>query len=110
MNLDDIPKWLDKDGQEEWKRIVETIKELQLEDIIDRVMLEGYCQAYSQWIKAVKWINKYGEIYKTKSGIIKKSPQVDIADRSMSIIQTFNRHYDLAGRKWYNITETISTP
>ena len=71
-NDDDIkiPRWLDKEGKSEWKRVSRELKELNILTNIDTTALGMYCDAYSKYQLATKKINKEGMFieYTNKAG------------------------------------------
>ena len=52
------PKFLTDIGKKIWKKIVPELIEIGLADILDKSMLEGYCEAYSKWMDITQYINE----------------------------------------------------
>lgn len=60
------PKWLDKVGRAEWRRICAELKALNLLTNVDVSSLAIYCDQVSQYVKATKDIQERGMILRSK--------------------------------------------
>lgn len=60
INTDELkpPTWLDTAGKKEFKRVVKNFAVLNISDNLDLSVLATYCDAYSNFQKAAKIINK----------------------------------------------------
>lgn len=76
------PKWLIDDvAEKEWRRIVRELKKIEIVGNLDYSNLGGYCNAYSNYIKATEILKdqKFCISRETRTGdIIVKNPMVDI--------------------------------
>lgn len=76
------PDWLiDEVAEKEWKRIVKELKKINLIGNLDRNNLGGYCNAFSNYVKATNILKEqsYYIDRETRTGIIVvKNPMVDI--------------------------------
>lgn len=52
------PRWLDKEGKSEWKRIVESLKAMGILSRSDRAVLAGLCQNWSLFVRTSKQLNE----------------------------------------------------
>jgi P27 family predicted phage terminase small subunit len=89
------PSWLDKEAKREWRRVVPELSRLGLLTVVDGTALAAYCQAYSKWVEAEKFMQKHGMIFKTPSGYIQQVPQVAIAQKYLLIVRDFCREFGL---------------
>ena len=95
------PAWLSKVAKTEWKRIVPELEELQLLTRCDRAALAAYCESYSSWQAAEKWLRKNGPQYivRDKDGQIKyvaQFPMVAVANKSKSDMRAFLTEFGLS--------------
>jgi len=56
------PKWLTKDGRDEWKRKAESLRDMGLLTVADLALLAQYCEAYERWREAVRNMRKHGMV------------------------------------------------
>ena len=89
----ECPDWLCEEAKEEWNRVAPPLERLGLLTEIDMTALVGYCEAWADYKKAKKFIQKHGEVYpiKTNEGEVKylqQVPQVAIANRAMKLVQS----------------------
>lgn len=87
------PKWLIDDvAKKEWRRIIKELKKINLIGNLDRNNLGGYCNAFSNYIRATD-ILKEQTFYidrETRNGIIVvKNPMVDIQSRYAEEMRKF---------------------
>ena len=74
------PGYLTYQAKKEWKRIVPLLSDVQLLSEMDMSSVAAYCQAYSDWVKAVQEIKKGpGMVYADDKGIPKLNPWVKLS-------------------------------
>jgi len=56
------PKWLDKEAQKEFRRIVKILIEKEIAGNLDLAILSIYCDAYSNYIKLTQAIQESGPV------------------------------------------------
>lgn len=83
------PNHLDPVAKTEWKRISESLYNLQILSDIDRSALAAYCQSYGRWVKAENKVRKDGLVITTSNGNVIQSPYVSIANKAMMIMHKF---------------------
>lgn len=87
------PKWLDKEAQNEWKRVIEEIHaELKT---VDLKALEGYCQSYSKWLACEKVMQKKGYTFETPNGYVQQRPEVSISKQALADMRAFQKELGL---------------
>lgn len=98
------PAFLDDIGKVEWKRIVPELDRLGLITIVDRIALAGYCDAYSKWRKAIKYIQENGLVFEytrvDKDGkdvgkYRQPNPEVVMAHQSAQLILKYCQEFGL---------------
>ena len=76
------PGWLIDDvAEKEWRRIIRELKKIEIVGNLDYVNLGGYCNAYSNYVKATEILKdqEFCISRETRTGkIIVKNPMVDI--------------------------------
>ena len=50
----DMPEYLDKEVRKEWKQAAKVLQDIGLLTELDVVVFSMYCQAYSEWRRAIK--------------------------------------------------------
>lgn len=81
------PAYLDATAKKEYKRITTLLAELPIADL-DLSLVVAYCQTYSNYIQATKYINKHGLVTETERGTKLSSyytVQRDSTDRLISL-------------------------
>jgi P27 family predicted phage terminase small subunit len=91
------PRYLDKAGKKEWRRISKELHPMGLMANVDLTALSAYCSEYSKWIYATTQIQKHGMLIKAQSGFPMQSPYLQIANKAQAEM-----------RKW--LTEFGMTP
>ena len=90
-----MPDWLNDDAKEEWMRLAPTLTRLGLLTAQDTDSFAAYCQAYSRWMEAEKFINENGSIVKTPSGYWQQVPQVSISLQNLRIMMNLSARFGL---------------
>ena len=92
LNIDP-PKYLDRLGKTEWKRIIPLLNKQRRYSPLFQSELAKYCAAFSRWRKAEDRIKADGEIIKSPKNYDMQSPWVAISnkaqDRMASIAAEF---------------------
>lgn len=81
------PEWLDEVAQEEFRRVVDEAKKINLFDNLDLAILAIYADSYSRYKKCVEQINTDGMIIFAEGGKFAPSPYVKLADMLATQIQ-----------------------
>ena len=90
------PAWMNKHAKAEWKRIVPELERLGLLTCIDGGALEGYCQAYGQWVEAEKSLKKNGMTFTTPNGYVQQRPEVAIAQKYLTLMKNYLSEFGLS--------------
>jgi P27 family predicted phage terminase small subunit len=92
----EVPKWLGKNGKDEYKRIVNLLlqegKEFTEKDY---KTVEIYADNYDKWLKCEKFLKKNGFSYICSSGYPVPYPEVAISSKSQSQILTCSKELGL---------------
>lgn len=86
------PKWLKKQGQEEFERVVKEAEKINLLDNLDLSVLAIYANAYTSYIDLSEAIRKNG--YTTENGRV--SPEVNAQDKYVKQIMQCSTKLGLA--------------
>lgn len=81
--LPPAPKFLNRVGKKEWRRVGKELSKNGLLTKIDLMAFGGYCVEYQTWVEAVGKINTFGMMIKSKNGFPIQSPYVSIARNSL---------------------------
>ena len=113
------PRWLKGDARSEWRRIVPELKALGLLSKIDRAALTAYCQAWADYLDAIKQIEKNGSVLEIrelakdgeKEGRIKymqQSPYVSIKNKAAEHMHKFLTEFGMtpASRSRISVAKT----
>lgn len=78
-----VPRHLNEEGRREWHRIVGILIEIGLYTEIDRAALAGYCQAWGDWVEAVRQVKSTGgPVVKSSGGNMYQNPYLAVANRA----------------------------
>ena len=98
----EIPKcpwWFDYWARKEWNRVCPELHRLGLLTSIDAAALEGYCSAYSRWLKAEREVLKgvTYEYMELKSLQLKRTvkPEVAVARDALNQVKAFCTEFGL---------------
>lgn len=84
------PKWLDRDGKTEWKRLGPKLSKNGMLTPADRSAFTGYCIAFSLARRAHAALELVDSLYiETGTGGIKVRPEVDVLLRSLETCRKF---------------------
>lgn len=106
IGLPEMPDHLTADAKKEWKRIGEQLYKLGILSVIDGTILAAYCQAFAEWRKASKELNKKGSDYVVSdpvNGQMKKNPWVLISDSAQDRMFKYLRELGLSPASRPNI-------
>jgi P27 family predicted phage terminase small subunit len=102
------PKWLDKEAQKEWKRVIKELGENTELKTVDLKALEGYCQSYSKWLSCEKVMQQEGYTFQTSNGYVQQRPEVSISKQALADMRAFQKELGLtpAARSRMNKSST----
>ena len=89
------PEWLDDEAKAEWDRVIGVLVERIGLASVDRAVLSAYCQSWSAYHSAVKWIAENGETYEDEYGP-KKHPMVLIRNEERAAMFRFAQQLGLS--------------
>lgn len=78
-----LPSDLSAAAKTEWRRLVPELERLGLLTVLDRAVLAAYCEAWSNFVWAVKLLRKEGRITHAGNGTPIPHPAVTIERQSM---------------------------
>lgn len=81
------PNWLDKAGKEEYRRIIDSLKQLPIADL-DYNQVAAYCGFYSDFIKASRKLNREGAVIKSGNGSAKINPAFNVKKEAQTRMQS----------------------
>lgn len=90
------PNYLDATAKKEYKRITKLLEELPIANL-DLSLVTAYCQTYSNYIEATRFINKHGLVTETERGTKLSSyytVQRDSTDRLISLSNKLGLNLD----------------
>jgi len=73
------PRHLDKEARKEWRRTAKILKQIGLLTELDRAVLTGYCQSWSEYVSATLEAQRMGSVYKKSDGTPGINPYVRLA-------------------------------
>jgi P27 family predicted phage terminase small subunit len=97
----DMPSYLDREAQREWKRLVPILLRMRVLTEADGVALANLCQAYSTMVQAQKLMSNAAKgrrsplLVKTRAGYQYQSPLLGIINGQMEIIARHLREFGL---------------
>ena len=74
------PKYLMPEAKKLWKSLIPQLESVGLVTVLDQTNLELFCTQYAEYLEAVESIKKYGSVYMSDKGELKKNPSVTIID------------------------------
>lgn len=87
------PDWLGEIAKDEWHKIVEDLKELDIITNLDVSALAVYCDAYENYVKATEQVQKLGLVVKhtNKAGAsnVVTNPYVLIANKYAELMKKY---------------------
>jgi P27 family predicted phage terminase small subunit len=97
LALPEAPAHMSKDGRSEWNRLADQLAKLGLATGLDVAALSCYCEQYSIWLQARRAIARKGLTY-TVRGVIRKRPEVLIAEQAARIMRQYLLEFGLTPR------------
>ena len=73
------PRHLDSEARKEWRRAGKVLMSVGLLTELDRAVLAGYCQSWSEYVFATLQLQKLGTVYKKEDGTPGINPYAKIA-------------------------------
>jgi len=104
--IPNCPKWLTKDARDEWKRITNEIKAMNVVTLPDRAALEAYCVIHGRWREILRQIAREGLTLDSEHGAY-ENPASKIAARCEDQIHRYLCQFGLtpASRSRVNVTQ-----
>ena len=96
-----MPKYLDREGRQEWKRLVPILLSIRVLSTADGLELGNLCQAYSFLVQAHEAMRLAGKgggsglLMKTPGGYVQQSPLIGIINGQVEIINRISREFGL---------------
>lgn len=91
----ECPSWLDREAKKEWKRVAPILERLGLLTVVDTTALAAYCQSYSHWQQAERFLRKNGMTYTTQTGYARQRPEVAISQKALAQVKMFCSEFGL---------------
>lgn len=97
-----MPKYLDREGRQEWKRLVPILLAMRVLTKADGLQLANLCQAYSMLMQAHEAMRLAtqkggsGLLMKTPGGYVQQSPLIGIINGQVEIINRISREFGLS--------------
>jgi len=76
------PRFLNREAQREWRRIVKPLLQLGLYTELDHAALAMYCQAWGRWVEAETKVLEEGEVLSSDKGNLYQNPWRYVANQS----------------------------
>ncbi len=84
-----MPRWLPKDGKDEWKLITAALESMGVLTKVDASAIAAYCAAWADLRAAQRGINKSGVFYKTRTGLIKRNPAAGVKADALRVVKAY---------------------
>ena len=102
------PPKLDREAMSEWRRVVPELHRVGILALIDRGVLVGYCEAWSDYRDARIALHKSGPTYLADNGTPKKHPNVSILNDSRRAFLQFAAELGLSPSARVRLTSKAS--
>lgn len=76
------PRYLNKDAQKEWRRVVGVLIELGLYTDLDYAALAMYCQAYGRWVQMERELADEDLVLVGAEGGLYQNPKLHVANKA----------------------------
>ena len=90
------PAWLSREASAEWKRVTPELARIGVLAQIDRAILVGYVESWSDFHAAVQAVRDSGTIFTTPNGHIAKHPNVTVLNESRMAFLRFAQELGLS--------------
>lgn len=94
ITIPSCPAGLSAAAKSEWRRVAPMLEEQGLLSGMDRAALAGYCELYARWMKALREIQKTGEVINTAFGP-KTSPWLTVARAAEKEMRMFANEFGM---------------
>jgi len=78
VSIPAMPDWLSAEAKREWYRISLILVRRGLLTELDGTVLALYCQAYADYLDALKWCEKMPGLIRAKNGTLIQSPAIGL--------------------------------
>ncbi len=94
------PAWLNSEAKAAWRRVVPELKHMGVLTCVDGDALAVYCDTWSRWKQAVRFIHENGEVYTIKDDVgrvkyVQQFPQVAIARNLLTALNRYQQEFGL---------------
>ena len=107
LALPAAPDHLSPDARAEWDRIAGQLAQLGLATGLDVAALACYCELYSAWIGAKRFLAQHGATYEVR-GIWRKRPEVAIAEHSQKLMRPYLMEFGMSPRSRATVAAAIA--
>ena len=92
------PRFLNKEGKREWRRMAKLLLEVGLYSEVDRAALAMYCQAWGRWIEAEQMLRKTGGPVLVSSETLNlyQSPWLHVANKAQEQLRRMIAEFGLS--------------
>ena len=90
------PTWLSAYAKTEWKRITRELKKIGILTQVDRAVLAGYCQSWSDYMEATKLLRNEGGVLTTAQGTPVRNPLANIQGDARTSMLRFAQELGLS--------------
>ncbi|WP_423488003.1 phage terminase small subunit P27 family [Mycobacteroides sp. PCS013] len=107
----EAPEWLPDEGKAEWARVAPTLATLKLIKPEDRAAFAAYCNAWAQYVQAVRMYKDEGlTIINPQSGRESVHPAVTVAQTASRELLRYAQHFGLTPSSEQNIARGAGDP
>lgn len=94
------PSWLDEEAKRKWRQLIPQLAAMGVLTSIDADALTNYCQIWSRWVRAEKFIQEHGDVYSIKDEAgkpryLQQVPQVSIARNLLHVLNRLQQEFGL---------------
>ena len=83
------PDHLSAEARKEWRRLATPLHKAGVLTVADRAALAAYCQCWSRWAEAERWLAETPALLKTPSGYVQQSPWLGVANKQLELMARF---------------------
>ena len=92
----DAPRGMSKAARVEWDRIVPLLERLGLLSQLDRAALASYCEAWSDFIRATRKVEREGLTIVTSNGNVIQNPALGVKNQAREAIRKLASEFGLS--------------
>lgn len=109
LEIPPCPSHLDDEAKKEWRKMSKELYKLGLLTKIDKAGLAGYCQAWSDWVRALEQLKIEPRIFKSPNGYPILSPWIAVANKANEQLRAYLSEFGLTPSSRTRLSATPPT-